>query len=151
MSGHTPMMLLTISRRPGREQLPVSMAMRTDCLDCIQSQCSAPFSRVTKRTPSLKKGLMSQRPLMQSFEGTVSIAAHQKWGNLQGFLCSHSQNIPCSTLPVCESHQKEKQVMPRCLLRSKSSSELPTHCLHQHNIGQLWLLLLPRIHLPSMS
>ena len=79
---------------------------------------------------------MSQRPLMQSFEGTVLIDAHQKWGSVQKFLCSHSQDIPFSTLPVCESHRKEKQVMPRCPLRSKSSPKLPAHCLHHHNIGQ---------------
>ena len=78
---------------------------------------------------------MSQRPLMQSFEGTVFLAAHQKWGNLQGSLCSHSQEIPCSTLPVCESHHKEKQVIPRLPLRSKFSAELPVHCLHHHNYG----------------
>ena len=47
ISGHTPMMLLTTSRRPGRERSPVSMARRRDCLDCIQSRCSAPFSLTT--------------------------------------------------------------------------------------------------------
>ena len=50
MSGHTPMMLLTTSRRPGRERSPVSMAMRGDCLDCIQSGRSAPFNRLTKNS-----------------------------------------------------------------------------------------------------
>ena len=66
---------------------------------------------------------MSQRPLMQLFQGTVSIAAHQKWGNLQGYLCSHSQDTPSSSLPMCESHQKQKQVMPRCPLRSEFSQK----------------------------
>ena len=47
ISGHTPTMLLTTSRRPGRERLPVSMALRRDCLDCIQSRCSAPFNLAT--------------------------------------------------------------------------------------------------------
>ena len=47
MSGQTPMMLLSTSRSPGRERSPVSMAMRKDCLDCIQSRCSAPSNRVT--------------------------------------------------------------------------------------------------------
>ena len=97
---------------------------------------------------------MFQRPLMQFFEGIVSIASHRKWGNLQGSSCSHSQDIPCSTLPVCESLQKEKQVMPLCPPRSKSSPELPAHCLHHHNIGQLWLLLqagTPRLPGPDVD
>ena len=41
------MMLLTTSKRPERERSPVSMALRRDCLDCIQSRCSAPFNRAT--------------------------------------------------------------------------------------------------------
>ena len=148
------MTLLTTSRRPGRERSPVSMAMRRDCLDCIQSRCSAPFNRVTMNSvleKGLKKGLMSQKQLMQFLEDIVSIASHQKRGNLKGSLCSHSQDTPCSSLPVCESHQKEKQVMPRCPLRLKSSPKLPVYCLHHHNIGQLWPLQLAQIHPPSTS
>ena len=144
------MMLLTTSRRPGGERSPVSMAMRGDCLNCIQSRCSAPFNRVTMNSVS-EKGLMSQIPLMQFFEGTVSITAHQKLGNLQGSLCSHSQDTPSSSLPVCESHQKEKQVMPRCPLRSGFSPKLLAHCLHHNNIGQIWLPLLVQNRPPSLS
>ena len=47
VGGQTPMMLLTTSRSPRRERSPVSTAMRRDCLDCIQSRCSAPFNWVT--------------------------------------------------------------------------------------------------------
>ena len=94
---------------------------------------------------------MSQRPLIQFFEGTVSIAAHQKWSNLQKSLCSHSQDTTCSSLPVCESHQKEKQVMPHCPLRSEFSPDLPAHCLHHQNIGQLRLPLLAQTQPLSMS
>ena len=55
---------------------------------------------------------MSQRPPTQFFEGTVPEAADQKWGNLQGSLCSYSQDNPPSSPPVRESHQKKKRVMP---------------------------------------
>ena len=47
MSAQTPMMLLTTSTSPGTERSPVSIALRKDCLDCIQSRCSAPLSLVT--------------------------------------------------------------------------------------------------------
>ena len=40
-------MLLTTSTSPGRERSPVSIALRKDCLDCIQSRCSAPLSLLT--------------------------------------------------------------------------------------------------------
>ena len=43
----TPIMLLTTSTSPGRERSPVSIALRRDCLDCIESRCSAPLRRVT--------------------------------------------------------------------------------------------------------
>ena len=42
-----PIMLLTTSTSPGRERSTVSIALRKNGLDCIQSQCSAPLSRVT--------------------------------------------------------------------------------------------------------
>ena len=143
------MMLLTISTRPGRERSPASMAMRGDCLDCIQSRCSAPFNRVTMNSV-IEKEFEVTKTTDAVFGGIVLIASHRKWGNLQGSSCSHSQDIPFSSLPVCESLQKEKQVMPRCPPRSKSSPELPAHCLHHHIIGQLWLLLLARTPAPSI-
>ena len=121
------MMLLTTSRRPRRERSPVSMAMRKDCLDCSQSRCSAPFNRVTMNSV-IEKGSNVPETTDAVFEGIVAIATHRKWGNPQGFSCSQSQDIPCSTLPECESLQKEKQVMPRCPLGSKFSPELPVHC-----------------------
>ena len=47
MRGHTPTMLLTTSTRDGIDSSPVMMARRRLVRDIIQSQCSAPFSRVT--------------------------------------------------------------------------------------------------------
>ena len=141
MSGHTPMMLLTTSRGPGRERSSVSMAIRRDCFDCIQSRCSTPFNRVTINS-NIEKDLMSQRPLMQFFGDAVSEAAHQKRGNLQESLCSHSQDTPCSSPPDCEIHQKEKRVMLHCRLHSEVCPKLPDRCLDQHNICQLWRPLL---------
>ena len=108
-----------------------------------------PPSIALQWTQSLKKGPKSQRLLMQFFEGIASITSHRKRGNLQGSSCSHCQDIPCSTLPMCGSLQKEKQVIPRCPPRSKSSPALPADCLHHRNIGQLWPLLLVRIPPPS--
>ena len=46
-SGHTQIMLLTMSISLGSERSPVSISRRRDCLDCMQSQCSASFRRVT--------------------------------------------------------------------------------------------------------
>ena len=92
---------------------------------------------------------MSQRLLMQFFGGTVLEFARQKWGNLQESLCSHSHSIPCSSPPVRESHQKGKPVMPRCPLRQDFFPKLPAHCLHHHNIGQLWPPQLAQSHPPS--
>ena len=91
---------------------------------------------------------MFQRLLMQFFEGIVSIASHRKWGNLQGSSCSHSQDIPCSTLPVCESLQKEKQVMPRC----HRAQNVPQNCqltvciaIISVNYGYCYSYELPRL------
>ena len=144
------MMLLTTSRRPGRERSPVSIALRTDCLNCIQSRCSAPFNRATMNSV-IEKGPKSQKRVIQFFEGIALTVSHRKLGNLQGFWCSHCQGTPCTTQPMRGSLQKEKQVMPRCPPRSKFSPELPAHCLHHHNIGQLWQLLLARTPPPSTS
>ena len=47
INGHTLIMLLTISISPGRKRSSVSIAIRRHCLECIQSQSSAPFSCVT--------------------------------------------------------------------------------------------------------
>ena len=80
---------------------------------------------------------MSQIPLMQFFEDTVSEAAHQKWGNLQEFLWSHSQDTPCSSPSECEIHQKEKRVMPHCLLHSEFCPKFPASCLDYQNICHL--------------
>ena len=54
MSGHTPIMLLTTSTSP-KWRRPVSIALRRDCLDCIQSQCSALLRQVTMNSV-IKKG-----------------------------------------------------------------------------------------------
>ena len=34
-------------RQPRQKRSPVSIALRKDCLDCIQSRCSAPMNRIT--------------------------------------------------------------------------------------------------------
>ena len=47
MRGQTPTMLLTTSTRHGIDSSPVMMARRRLDRDIIQSQCSAPFRRVT--------------------------------------------------------------------------------------------------------
>ena len=47
MRGHTPTMLLTTSTGGGIDSPPVMMARQRLDLDIIQSQCSAPFRRVT--------------------------------------------------------------------------------------------------------
>ena len=47
MRGHTPTMLLTTSTRDGIDSSPVKMARRRLDRDIVQSQCSAPFRRVT--------------------------------------------------------------------------------------------------------
>ena len=150
ISGHTPMMLLTTSRRPGRERSPVSMAL-VETASTASSLDARPPSIAPQSTQSLKKGPKSQRRLMQLFEGNALTVSHRKSGNVQRFSCSHCQGFPCSTQPMCGSLQKEKQVMPRCPPRSRYSPELPAHCLHHHNVGQLWLLLLARTSPPSTS
>ena len=89
---------------------------------------------------------------MQFFEGIVLTVSHRRSGNLQGPLCSHCQGTPCSTQLICGSLQREKRIMPRCPPRSRSSPELPAHCLHHHNSGQIWLLLparTPRLPRPD--
>ena len=50
MRGHTPTMLLTTSTRDGIDSSPVMMARRRLDRDIIQSRCSAPFRRVTKKS-----------------------------------------------------------------------------------------------------
>ena len=47
MRGHTPTMLLTTSTTDGIDSSPMMMARRRLNRDIIQSQCSAPFRRVT--------------------------------------------------------------------------------------------------------
>ena len=47
MRGHTSTMLLTASTRDGIDSSPVLMARRRPDRDIIQSQCLAPFRRVT--------------------------------------------------------------------------------------------------------
>ena len=150
ISDHTPTMLLTTSRRPGRERSPVSMALRRDCLDCIQSRCSAPFNLATMNSV-IEKGSNVPNTTDAVFAGIASTISHRKPGNLQGSSCSHCQVTPCSTQRMCESLQQEKQVMPRCPLRSRSCPEMPAHCSHHHNTGQLWLLLPAQTPQPSTS
>ena len=150
ISGHTPTMLLTTSRRPGRERSPISMALRRDCIDCIQSRGSAPFNLATMNSV-IEKGPMSRTLPMQFFAGIASTILHRKPGILQGSSCSHCQGTPCSTQLMCGSLQQEKQVMPRCPLRSRSCPELPAHCSHHHNNGQLWILLPAQTPQPSTS
>ena len=50
-----PIMLLTMSIGPGRNKSPVSIARRKDCLECIQSRCSASLSRVTMNSVIKKR------------------------------------------------------------------------------------------------
>ena len=113
MSGHTPMMLLTTSRSPEGDRSAVSIAIRRDSLNFIQSRCSAPFNIVTMNSV-IEKGSDVPKTIDAVFYGTISEAAHQKWGILQGSLCSHSQDTPCGSPPGCKHHQKDQQVMPHC-------------------------------------
>ena len=59
MRGHTPTMLLTTSTRDGIDSSPVMMARRRLVRDIIQSQCSAPCSRVTMNSV-IQKGSKDQ-------------------------------------------------------------------------------------------
>ena len=116
------------------------------------SSLDAPPPSISQQwTRSLKRGPMSQTLLMQFFAGIASTILHRKLGNLQGSSCSHCQGTPCSTQLMCGSLQQEKQLMPRCPLCSRSCPELPAHCWHHHNTGQLWLLLPAQTPQPSTS
>ena len=144
------MMLLTTSRSPRRVRSPVLMAMRRDCLDCIQHRCSAPLNWVTMNSV-IEKGSNVQKTTDAVFEGTVLEAAHQKWDILQASFGSHSQDTPCCSPPVCQSRQKENRVMLRSPLRWEFSPKLQAHCVHHHNTAQLRLPLLAQNHPPSTS
>ena len=66
-------MLLTTSTSPGKERSPVSIALCKNCLDCIQSRCSAPLRRVTMNSviengssvPNTTEAVFLQAPFEQ--------------------------------------------------------------------------------------
>ena len=78
ISGQTPIMLLTTYASPGRDRSPVSIARRKDCLDYIQSQCSAPLSRVTMNSV-IKKGSSVPNTVEAVFVGSVWATWRQIW------------------------------------------------------------------------
>ena len=89
---------------------------------------------------------------MQCFEGIALTVSHQKLSNLQRFSCSHCQGTPCSTQPMCGSLQKEKQVMPRCPPRSKSSQNCQLTVgitIISVNYGYCYSYELPRLPRPD--
>ena len=125
-------MLLTTSTSPDKERSPVSIALRKNCLDCIQSRCSAPLRRVTMNSV-IENESSVPNTTEAVFASTVWAAWHQKSGNQALRAYTRFPDTPCSSQQRCVTPQNLTPKMPHYQSHTELAQGWPVRCWHCHD------------------